>query len=537
MPIQRRVLWISAGLATLIALAIACYRFSGSTAVESWAGAQLLDVGGSYLEPTLRFDSLTYVQPRTIVVDHLTLSSPDPSQPGSSVVIFAVKRARLELTEVPRRGQPLKFSEIILESPEIHAIASTPGRATLVGFSKLLKSAADSQSPAGAASKADSHAPSPQLKPSDFLLIRHISIKDGTFSYDSRAPNASPLSIDGINAELFFSPADASKDHYALNTTISRPPAFELVLQGTLNIDTLILDLAKLDFNLDLREQNAHFLPPELQKLLHTFEVTGALHVTAAGTLPLGDWRQSTLQTTGLLTAAQVATGENRLTIDALNWDADVASGVMTLHKADARLLGGTLHLTGTLPLDPALPVHVAGSGENLQIQRLLRNTKPGDIPPYAGNLSANISYSAPLAHWNTQAHGGGTFSIRQGRIDQIPVLGDILTSLSKFLAHPLSGDHDLNDAADGRFSFAQTGVRVEEFSGTSGIMAVRGTGTIGFDQQLDMRLNGGPMEGLQNSLGDLGRAWASTSDAMAGYRVNGTAHDPHVSIEMGGGR
>ena len=93
-------------------LGVAGYVVSRSSAIESWVGAQLLEIGGTYLAPELRFERLTYVRPRTILLDNLTLSSPDPAHAGHSVVILAVKHARLELTEIPRRGQPIRFSRV-----------------------------------------------------------------------------------------------------------------------------------------------------------------------------------------------------------------------------------------------------------------------------------------------------------------------------------------------------------------------------------------------------------------------------------------
>ena len=530
MVLRRRVAWIAGGAALVMVLAVGGYLVSGSSAIESWVGTQLLEIGGTYLGPELRFERLTYVRPRTILLDNLTLASPDPASPGRAAVILAVKHARLELAEIPRRGQPIRFSQVILESPEIHALAATPGGARLVGFSGLVKSSTDSGTPRAAGS----------LKLSDFLLIRHIEIIDGTVSYDPRTPDMLPIWLDAINASLDFTPAGSSANPglYAIATNISRKPALELALQGQVNIDTLTVELAKLELTLDLQEKNAHFLPPELQKILRTFEVTGQLHVTTAGNLPLADWRQLALQSKGELTAARVAAGKNRLAIDAWNWEADVGGGVANIRKSDTQLLGGELHLTGTIPLDGAEPARLRLSAGDIQIQQLLRSSNSGEVPPYAGNLDAAITYAAPLARWNTQAAGGGTISIRQGRIDNIPVLGQIFTGVEDLLKHTMGGNtHALTDSADGTFAFAGDRVRFDHFAGASGALALRGAGTIGFDRQLDLRLNGGPMEGLQNSLGVVGEAWASVSDAMTGYRVTGSAGAPKVTMELGGGR
>ena len=528
---RRRSVWIAAGAAALLVLGTLGYVASGSSAIESWVGSQLLQIGATYLEPQLHFERLTYVRPRTIVLDNLTLSSPDPANPGHSVVILAVKRARLELTEIPRRGEPVTFSEVTLESPQIHAIAARPGGARLLGFANLVKGAS-------AAPVSSLPAPPPPMKLSDFLLIRHITIVDGTISYNPRTADMPPIWLDGIQARLDFSPVGTSANGglYAIATTITRKPALTLNLQGQVNIDTLTLELAKLELDLDLQPKNAHFLPSELQKLLQSCEVTGQLHVTAAGTLPLTDYRQSTLQSVGQLTGAQVATGPNRFAIGSLDWEVGVANGMAKIRKVDAKLLGGDLHISGMIPLGGAEPMRLELIANDLQIRQMLRSTDPDEIPLYAGLVAANITFSAPLAAWNRQSSGGGQCSIRQGRIDNIPLVGRIVTSLNNSLGKALSGNpHALTDSADASFSFAGDSVQLDHLEGTSGAMAFRATGTIGFDRHLALRINAGPMERLQNTLGGVGKLWASVSDALAGYRVGGTVEDPQVSVEIGG--
>jgi hypothetical protein len=550
MTLRKRVLWIVIGAVAVVVLGVAGYLVSGSSAIESWVGSQLLEIGGTYLQPELKFERLTFVRPRTILLDRVTLSSPDPANPGHSVVILAVKRARLELAEVPRRGQPIKFSQIILESPEIHMIAATPGSARLLGFSNLLKGSADSPASASASPTAVSASPTPAsagpasasakpppMKLSDFLLIRRVELTAAAISYDPRIPGTPPIWLDGINARLDFNPADTTTQPglYAIATTISRKPAFDLDLQGKMDIDTLAMALAKFDLSLNLQEENLHVLPPALQNLLKSHEVTGQLHVAATGTLPLANWRQAAIQAKGELTAARVAAGRGRVSIDTWNWDAEMTGGMATIRKSDAQLLGGELHLAGTIPMDASLPANLKLNARNLRIQKLLRASNPGEAPDFAGNVAADITFSAPLAKWNTEAGGSGTLSIRQGRIDKLPVLGTVFTSLNNALSKTLGGSA-LTDSADGNFTFAGNCVRIDLFTATSGELALRGGGTIGFDRRLDLRLNGGPMERLQNSLGAVGRVWASASDAIAGYQVSGTVADPQVSMVLGGG-
>jgi len=525
--LKRRLLIVPVMLGVLV-LAGIVYRLSGSAAVESWVGGQLLAIGGSYLEPQLRFGRLTYRRPRTILVDHLTLSSPDPTHPGASVVILAVAHARLELTEIPRPGQPLKFSEVILEAPELRAMALEPGSGRLVGFSKFMKGAVDTGGPVPAAGV-------PALKLSDFLLMRHVEIIHGLIRYDPRLPDTRPMELDDINAHLDLAPAGPAPGLYAIGTTITRVPIFALAVQGQFNLDTLRAELTPLSLRMNLRKEDAHYLPPELQNLVRNLDAAGEFHGAVSGTITLADFRQSTLHATAELTNAGLSAGRYRFWTDACAATVDIAGGTATIEKADARLLGGTVHLTGRIPLDATQPARLELLARDIQIEKILRATAPDALPLYAGKVMADVAFAAPLARWRTEAGGNGICTIRQGRIDNIPVLGSIIAGVSKVVSNTISGHaNTLSDTAEASFTLAGDHVQLDHLAAQSGALALRGSGTIGFDEHLNLRLNAGPMERLQGILGDVGKIWASASDAMAGYRVTGTLADPQVNFEIG---
>ncbi len=539
MALLKRYMLIMLAAAAVFVVAIIVYIFSGSAEVESWVGSQLLSIGGSYLQPQLRFDRLTYQRPRTILVDNLTLSSPDPAHGGQLVVILAVKRARLELAEIPRRGQPIKIAEVILESPEFRAIALTPGSAGLVGFSQLLKTSLVCRSPstkgAAVSSAPATTARAPPLMLSDLMLVRRIEIINGLIRYDPRVPKTQPMQLDDINASLELTPSGVTPGLYTIGTTITRQPIFELDIQGQFNIDTLTAQLTALALTLDMRQENAHYLPPEIQALLSSFEITGQLHVMASGSIPLTNFQQCTLHSSAELSGARFAAGPYRFSADEFNTVMDAAHGIATIQKAEAHLLGGEVHASGTIPLDPAKSARLELSAKNIQIEKTLRSTDPNTLPLYAGNVAAQATYTAALARWRSQSTGNGTFSIRQGRIDKIPVLGGIVTGVCNAVSKTFSGDsHTLTDTADAAFTLAGDHVQLDQMAAKSGGLGLRGSGTIGFDQQLNLRLNAGPMEHLQDVMGDVGKAWAAASDNMAGYRVTGTLLDPHVAFEIG---
>lgn len=531
MIFKKRWFWIATGsVVAVVTLVSLGYIFLWSSIVESWVSSQIMQTSAAYLEPELRFDRLKYRGPRTIVLKNVTLSSPDPAHPGQSVAIVAAKRVRLELTEIPRTGKPIKFSRVVLQSPEIHLIAAKPGGADLVGFSTFIKASAASSAPGAAAETAP-------MKPSDFLLLRNVEIANGAIRYDPRTPDTAPLWLDDISADLDFAPTSAASNPglYSFASTVSRKPAFELALEGQVDIDTFTFTLAKSEATLDLREKNAHFLPPELQKILKSYDVTGQLRVTATGTLPVYHWQRSTLQSTGELTDAQVAVGKNRLAIGSWKWEVDVARGVATIRRADAVLLGGELQIRGTIPLAETRPANLSLNAGNLKLQQLIRGSSKDGVPLYAGNLALHVDYAAPLARWNEQASGSGTLSIREGRIDTIPLFGRIVASVNNSLETTVGqSKHALTDTADCGFSFVGDSVRLDRCVFASGSLGLRATGTIGLDGRLDLRVNGGPMERIQNTMGAVGDAWGRLTDGMAGYRVNGPLDKPQVAMEVG---
>jgi hypothetical protein len=210
-------------------------------------------------------------------------------------------------------------------------------------------------------------------------------------------------------------------------------------------------------------------------------------------------------------------------------------AGIINIQKSDANLLGGTLQLSGNLPVNGTTPAQLRLNGANLKIEQLLRAAKPNEPPRYAGDVTLSINYDAPLGDWNTKAAGKGALELRNGKIDGIPILGKILSFVGNSLKLALTlGKNKPSDSADANFTFAGNTIRVDELKGSAGTLAFRATGTVGFDQKLALRLNAGPLETLQAALGPLGKAWATVTDAMAAYRISGTLAKPEITVEIG---
>ncbi|MEE2973050.1 MAG: hypothetical protein VX672_07985, partial [Planctomycetota bacterium] len=73
--------------------------------------------------------------------------------------------------------------------------------------------------------------------------------------------------------------------------------------------------------------------------------------------------------------------------------------------------------------------------------------------------------------------------------------------------------------------------IEIGSMSALSGPIGVRGTGTVSLDGQLDLSLNGGPLEGLQATSGQIGRLTGFITDRLAKYVVTGPIWDPRVGV------
>ena len=89
-------------------------------------------------------------------------------------------------------------------------------------------------------------------------------------------------------------------------------------------------------------------------------------------------------------------------------------------------------------------------------------------------------------------------------------------------------------DTADTSFTLEGNHVQIDSLTGQFGALALRGTGTVNFDQQLNLRLHAGPLEKVQGKLGIVGDILVSASDALANYHVTGTISSPQISLEVG---
>lgn len=512
---------IVAGVAALVLVRTAGRR--GSGAVEGWVGRQLQGVAGNYLNPTLTLGDLDYQYPKTVVLNGCRLTADDPQ--GGTIDILAARRIELVMAEVPRAGEPVRIERLALAAPELRLVALGPEDARLIGFSNLLKQPG--------APKSDPEAP---VRLSDVFQIRWIEIADGRVQLDLRRPQQSPMVLDGMNAQLAVDPEDTG--WYRIDTKVVREPAFDLDLKGTLNLDEVVLDLAGTVLAMKLGGEQNRYLPPQLQKMLADHDVQGDLTLHLDGRLPATDWRTAALRARLELDDGHVAVGARRLPVQRLEADLALADRVARIERFTARTLGGSLTARGTIGLDGAMDAQIDVDADGLRIEQTLRTFSEDARarPPYEGRAGGRVSFRGPVTQMTTRAGGEGELHVRAGRLGQTPLLTAITAATR---AAGKAADLDLSatgDEADLAFDLAGDHLHFTQITVRGASFSLRGEGRMYFDQRLDLRFNGGPLEKVQDKLGDIGRLLAKVTDALLKYTVRGTVEEPEVGVALGPG-
>ncbi len=524
----------------------------GTTAVEHWVGAQLTDVVSAYLNPKLRFDALDYQYPRTVVLynPRLTATDPhpppashDPPGPGQQVDILSAGSLTLELTEIPVVGEPIRIERLVMDGPTLRLIAIPDQPHAFVGFSDLVKQDAAPKAPAT------------QIGLNDVLLVQLVQLRNGQVIYDPRTPEPSPtagvgseedttphrrkvLHIDAIDTGLNLRRNTSGLFNVAL--WLKRPPVCEVKLNGTFDLDQLVLNLSEIYLELALGRDEDRFLPPQLQEILTKHEVTGRATVTGSSRCPLLDWRSSDVAVWVEASDLNVSVDEYRLPIEKLSVVPLVRDRKLVVEKLEARTLDGQVSAAGPLELDPPYHMDLNLSAQDLSIAQLLRARadNPSGPPKFQGRVSTSMNISAPAPELLTQAAGQGTLSITKGRVMNLPVVADVVRDAAdvatdgKVKLDDEKGDHE----AELVFTFKGDRVVFSSIKGKQTGYAYRGDGVVYFDSRLDLRFNAGPLELLQENLGVIGDVLGAVTDTLVKYTVTGTLAEPKLGVDLAGG-
>jgi len=528
-----KALKVILAIVLLIVVAIGGFLFvrsQNATAIDTWIGKQLVGIVSSYIVPKIDFDTIKYNAPYGVQLRGVTLTAPD----GTTVVKVAA--LDVELAEIPSTGKPIVIKSVLLNGGDVNLIASKDGGFKgLVPFSKIspVDATATSRNGKEVIAKVEEKI-DPNYRLSNTIRLDKVSFKDVSLVYDASDGNP-PMKIQGLTLDLAVNPDPKDPGWYAIDTTFGRPPQAQFVVNGRVNIDSLTLDLRQTTMTADLGAETVGSLPGSLQTLLKEHDARGKLVANISGTLPIKDVNAADIKATVAITSLNVAQGEFRLPIDKLDINASLKSGTLDFDQS-AVLIRGALISRGSVRLSETdKPVNATWTARNLDLHELLRSQPSGEPPKLAGILQSSGSATTSLSDPKGKLAGNGDLEIKNGRLILIPGLTQLAQQIG--LADGLLGKSDLSHSLTATYDLTPSGIMIKDSELVTPAIAARAKGRIGFDQQLDLAVNAGPIEKMQNLLSKAGKVGkllgdlTKVTDKLVTYRVTGPASKPEVSV------
>ena len=515
--------WLPLVLVAVAALGVAAWLIlatidsEGRSPLERWVRQQILSLAAASLNPVLTFDAFNLELPDTVTLTNVALVAPDPRLPNGQVTIFEARRVTIVLAERPADGEPLRIRQLALVEPALRLVAAEPGGTRVAGFSDLLK-------PRETATGSE-----PGPRPSEVFELRQVGLENARIVYDPRLPDAPAMELDGITAKLKLEDPDGGWHSLALD--IDRRPVISLDADGRFSLDDLLLDLRRMRLAVEVAREHDHLLPPQLQAIIAGHDVRGRLEATFSGSLPLTrmDGMRADLQVE--LTGGHARFGELVLDVERLDLPISFRDGDLRINGMSLDALGGTLGLSGsvamTAPVDGELRANVSG----MRIENLLASTGPDQPPRYAGKVEGNVRLSGPMATISRNAAGEGELTVSDGRFGKTMIVSRLITATANIITLNLARSHD--DTGRAVFTFEGNRALFSDLRIDSTGLVARGDGNLYFDGRLDLRMNGGPIERVQERLGLAGKILGAITDQLVVYSVTGTLDDPKVRVRL----
>jgi len=303
--------------------------------VENWVREYLVKVLREHLNPQVAIGELDYQYPLTVVITELKLTE-------SEVDILAVKRARLELAEIPKYGKPILIERIELDSPSVQLVQTPTER--LRGWSNLVR-----QNVLESEESVESG-----YRVSDFLRLRQASIRDGSVSHQS-APDAAKMTLDGLNAQILTPPSTTEPGWYSVSGEFTRDGLFIITLDSRINVDDgkLVLNELSVEGQVDRSRYTA--FPGPIQEFLGNHKMKGELSLNVSGRWSPAVVEEQDLRLQARLSDVQFVDSGLELTGKQLDATAAVDSQRIVA-DAQSDLLGGELKVHFESPFEAKQP-------------------------------------------------------------------------------------------------------------------------------------------------------------------------------------
>lgn len=508
------VLKVVAVLALLVVIGVGAVVFTlarGGTKLDNWLAQQVVGIANYYLVPEIGFERFRYDAPGTLTLENATLTAPD-----GTVVVDAAAIA-ITLARTPRMGEPIEISRVSLTSPEVNLIQDQAG-----GFKGLAPFVRRQRV------REQDRAPS-EVQLSNVLRIRKLTMTDGGMTFQP-ASGESPMEVRGIALDLDVEPANREGETgawYAIAARADRAPILDFSLEGRFDLDNLIADIESLSFETTLDESSYSSLPPQLQSILRQYDARGNFAMDVRGRAPIRDMGAMDVLANVRLEDFNIAQGEYRLPITIAAIDAQVKDGQGTITRAFADTLGGRVTVSSaTVDLTQgARPFSVVWKVDDVQLSQMLRVAQGGE-PRFEGLVFAEGRVSGSASpDGRDSLDGWGKVAIRKGRLLNTNALSQIAGSLN--LVRQFSGRGPNDDDADASFEIDPTGLTMTDLRIMTQAVAVRGAaspvGTIGFDGNIDLLVNAGPLDSFKRMFGDrVGDIIGIVTDRLSTFQVTG---------------
>jgi hypothetical protein len=511
-------------IAVTTLVAILAYRQVSSAdnnRLKAWIGSQVRGIVQTYLKPQIEFEHLEYVYPRTVYVNKLRLVSPDPDNAGGTIDILKVARVTMELSEIPKEGRPIRIEQLILDHPSVQLVIPVSNKAgMLVGFSDFVRQAAIT----------------PETQPkevrlSEVLQITLLQLIEGEVVYQTRTGGVRTLRLDGINSKMDIQKGEAG--WYGLVANLERKGILKLEAAGRLSLDNPVLELTALSMDMKLGREQDGYLPPQLQSLMRDYQVTGSLSMKLSGMMPFAAPLESRLSVTASVRDAHFVAGAYRGQADSIDLAMEMAGGKLSFTKLLAHMLGGKVEMSGTVDLRSGNQGKLALKASDIRIEDTLRAIESGTQPKYKGMLSADVTLDCPLGKTLTEARGGGTVQLRKADLGSAPVISQVLTKLSSVFEQAPANRGQDSDEGDFGFTFAGDRAHFTRIDMRAAAYSFRGEGDIYFNENLDLTLTAGLVEGNVSLADKLGNILGKTANALVRHHVGGTISDPIVTVVL----
>lgn len=447
---------------------------SASDALQSWIGNQLKTIANSYLNPQLDWDKLVYEAPMTVKISNARLVANDQ---GKTVDVFNASELTITLAEIPSVSKPIVIQEIIVDGLNLNVVSNPQDPMTFIGLTNLVKVSGE-----GAG----------EVKLTDVFDIRKIAVRDGKITYNPQIEGTQPMVLDKINTELIVAPDADAPGWYGLDVKLVREPVFETKLVGKVNINDLVVDLSPLRLIMTLGPEHDDLLPPQLQKLRQQYQVTGTLNSEVSGEIPLTDWQKSSLVADASMERIFAQTDSMMFPINNLTTKATVKDGQAKVDTFNANAFGGVIRLTDTTAqLNDMLDARTTIALENLLIEELVRQGAGDEDNRKEGIVNATINWQGPLTQFMTQSAGDGTITVRQARLNDIPIVSRFTGALQGVVnLATFKKPNEPSDEADIAFVLEGDKARLTNMKAKVMPIKIKGEGDIYLDTRLDMKVD-----------------------------------------------